>query len=419
MSSSTAARTWQNMDVEYNPLTVQARELSSVLRAQRSEADSNRELLAWYDALDAETAVADAEAAVARLKEKLEGQRTTVAAAQAKIERLRPLAWAQWYFPAYLAFASVRGSGKAYKEAKRELAAAAARVPATESEHLRALEAAAEAHAELERHRQVDRDATTARLRELEDDIASTAPAYEAVAARAVHLEEKLAPVGAALRKVTGELERLRQQLDLAGDYINDLDRASDGRARYAIHKAAELELGTGKPGRFIAQNRGYLDRLERDVGKLEDRVRDIVRQNEIETDVRRLIVDGSNLCHAGSEVVGLFALRALLPHLLKGREVVVIFDATITRLLHKNEAMLKADLPDAQVRVVESKTKADKLILRLADEPGKYVLSNDKYRDYPELKDVVEARLINVEIVGDRAIIDDMGIDVTFSRVK
>lgn len=398
---------------------MKVRELAAVLEAQRSEAHSNRELLAWYDGVDVETLVADAESAAVRLEEELRGQRTTVADAQAKVKRLRPLAWAQWYFPAYLVLASVRASGKAYKEAKRELAAAAARVPVVEAEHLRASEVAAEAHAELERHRQVDRDATTARLRELEDDIASTAPLHEALAASAAHLEEKLAPVGAELRKVTGELGRLRQQIDLAREYLYELDRASDGRARYEIHKAAELELGTGNPGRFIAQNRGYLDRLERDAKKLEDRVRDIIRQNEIETDVRKLIVDGSNLCHAGSEVVGLFALRALLPHLLKEREVVVIFDATITRLLHKDEEMLKADLPDVQVRVVDSKTKADKLILRLADEPGVYVLSNDKYRDYPELKDVVEARRINVEIVGNRALIDDMGIDTTFSRVR
>lgn len=70
-------------------------------------------------------------------------------------------------------------------------------------------------------------------------------------------------------------------------------------------------------------------------------------------------------------------------------------------------------------MRVVDSKTKADKLILQLADEPGVYVLSNDKYRDYPELKDVVEAGRINVEIVGNRALIDDMGIDITFGRFR
>ncbi len=410
---------WQDTGVEYNHLAARARLLADALNAQRLEADGHREQLGWYDQLDPETAVADAEAEAARLERHLDEQRNALEVAKADVKRLRLLTWARLYLPAYIASESVRNSGTAYRKAVAALAGTAARVTAVEAERSRAVTAVAEKRDEVDRHQQFDKTAVVARLGELDADIASATLEYEAFEAKAMILDGKLAPVVSSLLKATHERDDLQDKIDLARGYVAGLDDARDGAARYRIHQAAERDLGNGKPGRFITQNRGNLDRLERDVKKLEHRVRDIVRQDELQTDVRKLVVDGSNLCHAGPEMIGLFALRALRPHLVEGRNVQVIFDATITRVLGKDEQTLQSDLPDVEVHVADSRTNADKLILRLVDEPGAYVLSNDKYRDYPEMKDVVEAKRINVEIIGNRAIVDDLGIDLTFTRVR
>lgn len=378
-----------------------------------------RDALGWYDRLDVQTAVADAEAHEASVKHDLDEKRKALALAESDVKRLRPLAWASLYLPAYVVFASVRRSPTEYREAKSALAAAATQVSKLEADWGRAVSTVHAQREEADRHRLFDRPASEARLHEVELAIAEATPKYEALKSRASALDTKLARVTSELDQTARELATLGRKLDLAREYKANLDHAADARARYEIHQSAESHLGTGNPGRYISENRGNHERLERTVKKLEDRVRDIVRQEETSASVRKLVVDGSNLCHAGSQRIGLFALRALLPHLLEEWEVTVIFDQNITNVLRIDEPRLRAQLPGATVHIAGGDTKADQLILQLAAEAGSYALSNDKFSDYPEMDAIAGAKRIHIELVDDRAIIQDLDIDIPYSRTR
>ena len=405
--------------VNHNPLLAREKALADVLDAERAEAAGLREALAWYDHLDAESVVADAELHGARLKHELSECRDASEVAEAKARRLRPLTWAWLYPPAFLASAAVRRSRREYREAKATVATCAAQVSTLEAEYSRAVFAAADKHDEADRHRQFDRPAAEARLDEVEAAIANTTPVHEALASRAAVLDEKLGPVVSELERAARDLATLRRKLELARGYMADLDRAADGRARYKIHQATESDLGTGKPSRFINENRGNHDRLERTVKKLEERVRDIVRHEEVAASARKLVVDGSNLCHAGPKKLGLFALRAQRPHLLDGREVIIIFDQSITGVLGIDEPGLRSQLHGAEVHIVGGTTRADKLILQLSADAGTYAVSNDTFSDYPEMHAIKSAKRIHVELLDDRVIIEDLDINVKYSRTR
>ncbi|WP_137772023.1 MULTISPECIES: hypothetical protein [unclassified Microbacterium] len=403
--------------MEYNPFTAQVREQTTFIGTLRAEAAERREHLDWYDSFDPQSALQHAVNEVERISRERAELQETLDDARARMQRARPLTWFRLYPPALLV-KHVRDSGKEFHTSKAIFTTSSARMPELEAEDARAIEAVANQRAEGERHASFDRQAVVERLSALEADIEARTPGLEILNDREERLQEKLAEPLKALTNAQAELRELRQKADLARSYLNDLENAPDSRARAKIHRNSETDLGDDKPSRFIGQTRGRIVQLERQVRKLEERVRGIVRQGTL--DVQTLILDGSNLCHSGAEKIGLFAIRALTPYLLEGREVQVVFDASVVRLLSLSVERLESELSDLQVHVVDDKATADKIILRLASEPGSYVLSNDRFADYPDMPAVVAGRIITVEIIGGRrAIIDDLDIDVSFSRTR
>lgn len=65
------------------------------------------------------------------------------------------------------------------------------------------------------------------------------------------------------------------------------------------------------------------------------------------------------------------------------------------------------------------SKEAADELILDEARGANVFVISNDRFADFPDKQAVREDRIIRHEIVGDRVIVRDLKIDVEFNREK
>lgn len=401
--------------MEYNPFTAQVRQQCLIIDALQTEASEYRERIAWYDNFDPQAAIHHAEADLARILREETELLTVISEARNRMTRARVFTWLRLYPPALLN-RQVRESGAEFKSSKAVVAAGLLRAPELRAEGECADEALVHQRAEAERHLSINRQVAFDRLRALEADIEARTPDLESLKNRATYLEEKLAEPVRALRTAQAERRDVKQKTALARGYLEDLENAPDSRARAKIHRSAESSIGDDKPSRFIASTKGKLDQLERQILKLEERVRTIVRQGTM--DVRSLILDGSNLCHSGTERIGLFALRALNPYLLEGREVQAVFDASVVQLLGVSVERLKTELSPLPVHVAGDKSDADKVILRLADEPGTYVLSNDRFADYPDMAAVVADRIIGVEIIGGRrAIIDDLDIDIEFSR--
>lgn len=103
----------------------------------------------------------------------------------------------------------------------------------------------------------------------------------------------------------------------------------------------------------------------------------------------RRIVVDGSNVMHWGTDAPSLGILTRVLAELVKAEFVpVVFFDANVGykvagRHMDAAELALALGVSHRQVRVSPSGTPADPLLLDYATRNGLRVVSNDRFRDW------------------------------------
>ncbi len=112
----------------------------------------------------------------------------------------------------------------------------------------------------------------------------------------------------------------------------------------------------------------------------------------EIETRANSILVDGSNVMFWDGNTPTASAITRTL-HRLKdsGNDPILCFDANVGYKLagrHLGEGELSAlfGIPAPRILVCPSGTDADAMILRLAAAKGLPVVSNDRFRDYPDL---------------------------------
>ncbi len=112
----------------------------------------------------------------------------------------------------------------------------------------------------------------------------------------------------------------------------------------------------------------------------------------EIETNPRSILVDGSNVMHWVDNTPRVETLQRVLAKLRNtGNDPILCFDANIGYKLvnqHMNTPDLAKFFGVAQrnILICPSGTDADAMILKIAVDKGLPVVSNDGYRDYPDL---------------------------------
>lgn len=196
------------------------------------------------------------------------------------------------------------------------------------------------------------------------------------------------------------QLAKIENDIGTAQDFEQALSSAQSSREKAQIHKACALHFDNSKPGLVLSELTKKRRKLERDVLKLEERLQDIARL--LDRHVDALVLDGNNLCYSPTEngqsrFVGLAVLNALVPHLCQTYKVTLIFDPGIRSRLSMNDAGLRALFPEATVLVMRSGAKADEGILAAAEfDQGIYIVSNDRFADYPEKRAVKERRLLS-----------------------
>lgn len=213
------------------------------------------------------------------------------------------------------------------------------------------------------------------------------------------------------------EMERalLMGRISRAEAFDMLLSNARNGPERARIHEKCDRELGDSKPVNVLRQSRGALRGVEDNLGKLRTRVDSLIRFAT--WDIRHIVIDGNNLCYEGRRFLKLAALEALVPILAQKYEVTLIFDASIRRKLQLSSKDIEARFPQAErVHIVASKRTADETVLAAAgDDPHTFVLSNDRFVDYPEKMAVKEERVLRHEIVSQAAYIHDLQITAKF----
>ena len=240
-------------------------------------------------------------------------------------------------------------------------------------------------------------------------------PQLRSLRQRSDDFDEVIREPRQSLRKQEAERATLMKQISCAEAFDRALNNASNSYERAQIHARCENELGDGKPGNVLRHSRGTLRRVDDSIGKLRARIDTLIRFAA--WDIGHIVIDASNLCYEGRRFLKLAALEALVPILAQKYKVTLIFDASIRRKLELSSKDIELRFPQAErVHIVSSKRKADETVLAVAgDDRRNFVLSNDRFVDYPEKMAVKEGRVLRHEIVGQIVWIHDLRIEAKF----
>lgn len=203
-------------------------------------------------------------------------------------------------------------------------------------------------------------------------------------------------------------LEKLERGIAQAEALKAELKGAASQKEKFMIHERCGSLFGNSSPGSILSELNAEHRKLTRAAEKQEGRLQDIIRL--LEKRIETLIIDGNNLCYEPVEnsqgrFIGLAALKALVPHLCRTYKVSVIFDPGIRQRISMDDATLKGVFPEANVIVMRSKAKADEGLLAAAEfDQNAYIISNDRFADYPEQPAVQERRLLT-HIVHPRSV--------------
>lgn len=221
------------------------------------------------------------------------------------------------------------------------------------------------------------------------------------------------------------EIEKLRsRKTRLQGDLHDieqverDLSKAANSRERAILHRQCEVSFGEGNPRKLISLKSGELRSVESALSKCLRRTNEIVSMHT--RAIERVIIDGSNLCfERGDNFVGLGPVIKAAEIISDSYDVLVVFDASMIRSLDISEKDLSDKFVDnkAEVHIASNAQGADETILTLASlKESYYILSNDKFSEYPDFDVVKSNRLIKHDVVGDHIFIQSLGISSPWS---
>ncbi|MCO4320678.1 hypothetical protein [Aliidiomarina quisquiliarum] len=228
-------------------------------------------------------------------------------------------------------------------------------------------------------------------------------------------LDDVLVPITIEFNKHKNRMRRAEYNINRAQKLNVKLSNAANSYERSEIHKKCEKEFKVGSPNTVINKARTEILTLERNLNKLTKRA-----EHEIKKAIRKIdviIIDGNNLCYEGGDFIGLAALRALIPEIQSSYEVKLVFDASIRARLQSSDSYIRKIFGGSiKVHIVATGVAADETVLDLAgDHNSTFVISNDRFIDYPEKSAVVNNRLIRHEILDGKISVSDLNISKAF----
>ena len=268
---------------------------------------------------------------------------------------------------------------------------------------------------DLDRYRAFNRLEADATLKALKSHVVQLRAELNQVRLRKEQVDEQLREPLAELRKVQSQKSNLETEIDRAMTFDKRLNNASNSYERKMVHEECSANFSESSPARVISARQRELQSVNRTIGKLDDRLQSIVeRASRV---VKTLVIDGNNLCYQHQTFIGLSALQAVVQKLSRDFPVVIVFDATIRRQLQMSDREISAQFRETvRVHVVASKQKADETLLDTARDPDTYVISNDRFKDFPDKSAVRDRRLIRHEILDDTVFVHDLSVAEDFT---
>lgn len=209
----------------------------------------------------------------------------------------------------------------------------------------------------------------------------------------------------------------LHRELSAAERVAADLDRARTREDRWRAHQRCTEQFGRSSPAWVIRDKRSEINAAKRTLAKLEDRLATV--RKRVCRRILGLVIDGNNLCFQNKTFIGLDALYKVVAALAPLYPVTVVFDAAIRKLARISDAAINAQFPArVAVHIVGVQTQADETILEAASRDGMYVISNDRFGDYPAKAVIAHKRIIGHEIVNNRVMIHELNVVEDFDSI-
>ncbi len=300
-------------------------------------------------------------------------------------------------------------------EAQQGLAAQQSRVASAEIEISKAAELVRKIQGEIATARTFDPLLAQSAIAALKANLDRIEPQLASLRQRSNDLDDIMREPLENLHKQEAERAMIMSRIYHAEAFDSLLRNANSSYERAKIHQQCDSTLGDSKPGNVLRLSRGALRSVDDKIRKLQARVDSLTRFATL--DIRHIVIDGNNLCYEGKRFLRLAALEALVPILVRKYKITLIFDASIRRKLELSSKDIEARFPQAErVHIVASKRTADETVLAAAgNDPHNFVLSNDRFVDYPEKMAIKEDRVLRHEIVNHAAYIHELQITAFF----
>lgn len=398
--------------LKYNTLALRYAELEQKILTSEDEKCCWIEELNWYDHFDADKETAALKIAERKrnsLKRELNKCRAELSDQTTRVADLKQTARLGWD-PRYW-FSSVRSAkSRELKEQRQTLASVTQHHDELKQRFDIEDEQIVDHQLELENYRGFDKLKADAAVKALSIYLVQMKSNLDQIRPLMEQLDGQLREPLAELMKFKQRKCELETVITRAEAFERRLTNESNGFERKKIHDECSKALGDGSPGNVIRTKRRELETVDRSIGKLEDRLISISKRAS--RTIKSLVIDGNNLCYQHQNFIGLVALHAVAKNLSRSYPVLIVFDATIRKWLAMNDRDIAASFGDAiKVHVVATKQKADETILDSAMESTTYVISNDRFIDYPDKSAVRDQRVIRHEILNGKVFVHDLGV--------
>lgn len=265
-------------------------------------------------------------------------------------------------------------------------------------------------HVELDRYRAFDRLEAEATVKSLNSHLVQLQTELAQADVKKRRADDQLHEPLEALLEAQRQKSEIETEIARAATFDKRLNNAPNSFERKRVHDECNNHFGEGSPRKVIGAREKELEGVYRTIKKLEVRAQSII--DRLTRVIKLLVIDGNNLCYQQETFIGLSALRAVVQKISVDFPVIIVFDATIRHHLHMRDQEIAAQFGDVvQVHVVASKQSADETLLETASNPDAYIISNDRFTDFPDKSAVRERRIFRHEILNGRVFVHDLSL--------
>jgi hypothetical protein len=405
-------------DLDYNPYVTRYETLTLQAASAADEVGRRSGLLNWYKSFDGRRAFADLNSdlrEIGRLELELEQIPSEMARHLARLEGLRDAA-SLGRDPRYW-FSSARSIKKRELREQQKIVRQINDKLATVRQRLNTMqERVSKQKIDLDRHRRFDVLGEEAAEKELSRQLLQLKSEMAQIQTLTEEFDHQLMVPRKVLRDLCSRENALEYELRNAEGLESRLSAATNSYERKQIHASCSNMFGESRPSRVINDKRRKLESLNRDIGKAKERLKLETRRASLSAKIKTLVIDGSNLCYDGSIFIGLSALRVIARELSSKFVLIIVFDASIRRKIGMDDQEIASNFGNGiKVHVMASKQRADEMLLDTATPADAWVISNDRFGEFPDKPAIHEERVIRHEILIDKVNIYELNFTGAF----